>query len=107
WGRLRGVRSADGEGGPGEVGGVGASPFEARVPVAWYDVGVSEQVSSRAGQEDVRLRIPELAGKARLRRLLLLAGLVALVGAGLAYYFRPRPPEEVFRTFPAQRRTLV
>lgn len=75
--------------------------------MAWYDVGVSEQVSSRAGQEDVRLRIPELAGKARLRRLLLLAGLVALVGAGLAYYFRPRPPEEVFRTFPAQRRTLV
>ncbi|MFT3926796.1 MAG: efflux RND transporter periplasmic adaptor subunit [Myxococcales bacterium] len=66
-----------------------------------------EQASSSADQDDVRLRIPELAGRARTRRLLAVLALLALVGGGLAYYLRPKPPEEVFRTFPVVRKTLV
>jgi HlyD family secretion protein len=68
---------------------------------------VPEPVSSSADVDDVRLRIPELAGKARVRRLIVVFTLLALTGGGVAYYFRPKPPVEVFRTFPVERRTLV
>lgn len=68
---------------------------------------VPEQASESPAPEDVRLRIPELAGRARLRRLLGLLALLVLAGAAIAYYYRPKPPEEVFRTTPVERRTLI
>ncbi len=73
----------------------------------WYVARVPEPASSSPDPEDVRLRIPELAGRARLRRLLSLLVLLVLAGAAIAYYYRPKPPEEVFRTTPVARRTLV
>ncbi len=75
--------------------------------ITWYVARVPEQASSSPAPEDVRLRIPELKGRARLRRILSLLVLLALVGAALAYYYRPKPVEEVFRTTKVERRTLV
>lgn len=42
-----------------------------------------------------------------MRRVVLVLVLLAAAGGVLAYYMRPKPPEEVFRTFPVARKTLV
>jgi HlyD family secretion protein len=73
----------------------------------WYGQGVSEPVSSTPHPSSPELRIPELEGRARVRRYALIA--IALSGLGYAYYhFTQKPPEaELYRTVPVQRRSLV
>jgi HlyD family secretion protein len=66
---------------------------------------VEARGSSR--EQNTELRIPELEGRARVRRYVLIA--LALAGLGYAYYhFTQKPPEaELYRTVPVQRRSLV
>lgn len=67
---------------------------------------VSERATTTP-QTDTELRIPALEGRARLRRLIL-AGL-ALAGGIYAYVHFTRAPEvqELYRTVPVEKRTLV
>ncbi len=77
---------------------------------------MSEQASSRVAAtssstvppaQDVALRLPELAGRARLRKWL--TALVALIVLALllAYFLWPEPAAERFRTLAVSQRTLV
>lgn len=51
--------------------------------------------------------IPALEGRARLRRALLLAALLASGVAAYLYFAREPPAAELYRTIPVERRTLV
>jgi HlyD family secretion protein len=51
--------------------------------------------------------IPELEGRARLRRVLLLGALLASGLAAYLYFTREPPAAELYRTIPVERRTLV
>ena len=62
--------------------------------------------SSPRAKED-RLSIPELARQARLRRLIALGVLLIAAGGAIAYYRRPQPIVERYRTEPVTRRTVV
>ncbi len=53
------------------------------------------------------LRIPELAGRARVRRLVVGGLALAAVVAAVVYYTRPEPVAEAYRAFPVARRTLL
>ena len=68
---------------------------------------MSEPATTSPANESTELRIPALEGRARLRRLILLG--LALVGGVYAYLHYTRPPavEELYRTVPVQRRSLV
>lgn len=68
---------------------------------------MSEPASTSPQTENAELRIPALEGRARLRRLILLG--VCLAGGAFAYLHYTREPEvqELYRTVPLQRRTLV
>jgi RND family efflux transporter MFP subunit len=57
--------------------------------------------------QDDRLHIPELARRARLRRVLVGLLLLAAAGAAFAYYTRPAPPVELYRVEPLAKRDLV
>ena len=54
-----------------------------------------------------RLSIPELARQARLRRLIALAVVLLGAGAAVAYYRRPEPVVERYRTEPVARHDVV
>lgn len=56
---------------------------------------------------DDRLQIPELARRARLRRLLGWALVLAAASMVAAYAMRPKPVAELYRIDPVARRTLV
>jgi HlyD family secretion protein len=58
-------------------------------------------------QVDDRLEIPELAKKARVRKLLGLVLVLLAAGVATAYYNRPKPVVEVYRTDRAARRSIV
>jgi HlyD family secretion protein len=60
---------------------------------------------SRASAD--RLSIPELARRARLRKLIGLAVVLIAAGAVVAYYRRPEPVLERYRTEPVVRRDVV
>jgi RND family efflux transporter MFP subunit len=61
---------------------------------------------SRAEGAD-RLSIPELARRARLRKLIGLAIVLIAAGGAIAYYRRPEPIIERYRTEPVTRRDVV
>lgn len=65
---------------------------------------VTEQALN--ARED-RLHIPELARRARLRRVLFGLLLLAAAGAAFAYYTRPAPAVELYRVEPVAARDLV
>ncbi len=79
----------------------------APVPVGWYVRAVPEQAPTSSEAADVQLRIPELAGRARVRRLIALALFLVLGVAAVVYYTRPQPVLERYRTYPVAARTLV
>jgi HlyD family secretion protein len=54
-----------------------------------------------------RLHIPELARRARLRRVLLFSLSLIAAGAAYLYYARPAPPTELYRVEAVERRTLI
>jgi HlyD family secretion protein len=66
---------------------------------------MNPRVAGAEGQAE--LQIPELEGRARMRRLVLLAIAVAGIGAATYYYTRPAPVSERYRTYPAEMRELV
>jgi HlyD family secretion protein len=68
---------------------------------------VSEPATTSPANESTELRIPALEGRARLRRYILIA--LALAGAVYAYVRLTEAPavEELYRTVPVQRRSLV
>jgi HlyD family secretion protein len=68
---------------------------------------VSERARSSLTAKDAELVIPELEGRARLRRFLLGAALLAGAIAAYVYYTREPPAAELYRTIPVERRTLV
>lgn len=65
---------------------------------------MNEQTLKRA---DDRLQIPELARRARLRRVLWIATALLTAGVFAAYYMRPKPVLELYRTDRATPRTIV
>lgn len=67
-----------------------------------------QEASGGRGEGDVQLRIPELGKRARTRRVLIGAAVLAICG-GLAYnhYSRGTAVGEVYRSIPLERRTIV
>lgn len=61
--------------------------------------------SPRANED--RLSIPELARKARMRRLIALGVVLVAAAGAVAYYRRPQPVVERYRTEPVTRRTVI
>lgn len=68
---------------------------------------MSERATTSPPNPSTELRIPALEGRARLRRLIYLG--MALAGGVYAYVHFTRPPavEELYRTVPVERRSLV
>ena len=56
---------------------------------------------------DAELRIPELEGRAKLRRILFFGMLAALGVGAYLYYTREPPAQELYRTVPVEQRTLI
>lgn len=68
---------------------------------------MAEEVLKGSQAPSDRLSIPELARRARLRRLIIAGVLLVAAAAGIAYYRRPQPAVERYRTEPVTRRTVV
>src|SRR5690349_4004624 len=68
---------------------------------------MAEEVLKRSQAPSDRLSIPELARRARLRRLIIVGVLFAAAAGGVAYVRRPKPVVERYRTEPVTRRTVV
>jgi len=68
---------------------------------------VSERAPTSLRSQDGELRIPELEGRAKLRRILFFVALAALVVGGYFYYTREPPAQELYRTVPVEQRTLI
>ncbi len=68
---------------------------------------VPEHAQTGNDAEQVELQIPELAGRARARRILMLSLVLAAAAGAVYYYTRPEPVTELYRTEKATLRTLV
>jgi len=68
---------------------------------------VPEHAQTGNDAEQVELRIPELAGRARTRRIVMLSVVLAAAAGAVYYYTRPEPIVELYRTETATLRTLV
>ena len=68
---------------------------------------MSERARTGLTAKQPELVIPELEGRARLRRFLLTATLLAGAVAAYFFYTRKPPAVELYRTLPVERRTLV
>ncbi|HMI90418.1 MAG TPA: efflux RND transporter periplasmic adaptor subunit [Polyangiales bacterium] len=68
---------------------------------------MAEQALKGTRSSADRLSIPELARRARLRKLIALGVVLIAAGAAVAYYRRPEPVVERYRTEPVVRRDVV
>jgi HlyD family secretion protein len=68
---------------------------------------MAEQALKGARSSADRLSIPELARRARLRKLIALGVVLIAAGVAVAYYRRPEPVVERYRTEPVVRRDVV